>query len=311
MPPLLIGTSEIDFLVSPDGNASVLGHPVPILGSQNGQVYVSNIGEIVFLYDDGKDVFDLNALPDGRILFDEAGKLLLLTNSTQRYDHGVLGDKIEAAGFSLINFGLPSTRISSVQLASNQVIEGIAPIWTDLTGDGIRDIILTQSDPEVGAQIVVYSEAGDILAHGPPIGMGYRWRHQIAVAPFSPNGELELAVVRTPHIGGVVEFYRFEDNTLNIVAEAPGYSSHSIGSRNLDTGLAGDFDGDGHFELLVPNQEHNILHAIRRLEGGARSVWSLPLGGAYATNLVAVTLSNGKIGVGIGNENGILRLWIP
>ena len=52
------------------------------------------------------------------------------------------------------------------------VIENLAPIWTDLDGDGNREIILTQSNTAEGAKIVVYTEDGKILAVGPPIGKG-------------------------------------------------------------------------------------------------------------------------------------------
>lgn len=108
------------------------------------------------------------------------------------------------------------------------------------------------------------------------------------VAPFGLEGQSELAVVRTPHIGGVVEFYRMEGDRLNIVAEIPGYSIHTIGSRNLDNALAGDFDGDGAIELLLPDQTHTRLEAIRRTGQGAEVVWSLPMDGAHTPNRIGM-----------------------
>jgi hypothetical protein len=116
-------------------------------------------------------------------------------------------------------------------------VEGIAPIWTDLTGDGGREIIVTLSDPEGGARLAVYSEAGEQLAVGSAIGRGYRWRHQLVVAPFGPTGDLELADVMTPHIGGIVEFFQLAGDRLKLIAQTSGYSSHVLGSRNLDMRL--------------------------------------------------------------------------
>jgi hypothetical protein len=131
------------------------------------------------------------------------------------------------------------------------------------------------------------------------------------VAPFGLEGQSELAVIRTPHIGGVVEFYWMEGDRLNIVAEIPGYSPHTIGSRNLDNALAGDFDGDGAIELLLPDQTHTWLETIRRTGQGAEVIWSLPVDGAHTTNLAAVELSSGLIVIGASNEKNILRIWLP
>jgi hypothetical protein len=117
--------------------------------------------------------------------------------------------------------------------------------------------------------------------------------------------------VLTPHIGGVVEFYRLAGNRLEIVAQVPGYTSHVIGSRNLDTAVAGDFDGDGRIELLVPNQARTSLGAIRRKPGGAEVAWTIPVGGRVMTNLATVVFPDDALAVGVGHEGNMLRLWLP
>ncbi len=95
------------------------------------------------------------------------------------------------------------------------------------------------------------------------------------------------------------------------MAQVPGYSSHEIGSRNLDRALAGDLDGDGRIELLVPDQAQESLGAIRRTNEGAETAWSIPLDGRLSTNLAAVTLPDGILALGVGLEEGLLRLWLP
>ncbi|MCH7802041.1 MAG: hypothetical protein IIC24_10950 [Chloroflexi bacterium] len=155
------------------------------------------------------------------------------------------------------------------------------------------------------------NESGDLVAEGPAIGQGSRWRHQIAVAPFGPNGEMELVDVLTPHIGGVVEFYRLEGDDLRIIAQVPGFTSHVLGSRNLDMAVAGDFDGDGLTELLIPNQARTDLGAIIRTPKGAEVAWTVSLDGRLKTNVAAVALSDGSIAVGIGRADGTLRIWTP
>jgi len=74
---------------------------------------------------------------------------------------------------------------------------------------------------------------------------------------------------------------------------------------------AGDFDGDGNIELLLPNQARDELGAIQRTAEGAELVWSLPIKGQINTNLGAVTLENGTILIGIGRADNVFKIWLP
>lgn len=312
MPPMLILEDGAPMLLTAgEGEASELTHAVRLDISPGAAAYLIRSGNLVVEESDTSIQMVVEALSDARLLIDEMGRLLMLTDPTTRYRHGVLGDAVEAKSVTLVDTS-PSPQISmKLETQGARVIEGISPIWADLDGDGAREIIVTESDSNQGAQIVVYDEQGNRIAVGPAIGQGFRWRHQLAVAPFGPDGELELVAVLTPHIGGVVEFYQLRGNQLEIVAQVPGYSSHLLGSRNLDRALAGDFDGDGRVELLVPDQAQEILGAIGRNPDGAAAAWTIPLDGKLATNLAAATLASGEIVLGVGREDGKLRIWIP
>ena len=96
-----------------------------------------------------------------------------------------------------------------------------------------------------------------------------------------------------------------------LTASLPGYSSHVLGSRNLDLAAAGDFDGDGRLELLIPNQDKNILAAIQRHGDTAREIWRLPIGGRLTTNLAISTEPSGRISAAVGRADNTLRLWLP
>ena len=74
---------------------------------------------------------------------------------------------------------------------------------------------------------------------------------------------------------------------------------------------AGDFDGDGRMELLLPEQSRTELGAIRGTQSGAEVAWTVPPDGRVVTNLAAVTLSNGMLAVGVGRDDSVLRLWLP
>lgn len=258
----------------------------------------------------GNRILNINPLPDGRILSDESGRILLLTDPTDRYGHGVLGDKLEAGSITLIDT-VPSVRVRRrITVEGNRVIEGIMPIWADVNGDETREILVTEADRVHGASLVLYSEEGEMLARGPSIGRGFRWRNQLAVAPFGPNGEMEIADSLTPHIGGPIKFFRWRGNRLEPVAETGGFTSHVIGSRNLDMAVAGDFNGDGKVELIVPDRQLRSLGAIQRQDSEARVRYRLELPATLSTNLSSIVLPDGTLGLAAGTVDNSIRVWL-
>jgi hypothetical protein len=307
MPPVLA--------VAGDGSASVLAPPSATTSKLSSLIErdatllsVDDTGDLV-AHENGSEAYRvaLQLLPDARLLTDEQGRVAALAGATTRYAHGVLGDSIEAARVVVLS-GTPLAIQGAAEIPDPAVVEGLLPIWADVGGGAERELVVTESDAQVGSRIVVFSEQGQRLGESAAIGQGYRWRHPIAVAPFGPNGELEIAVVKTPHIGGIAEFFRLESGALTLQAQASGVSSHSLGSRNLDQALAGDLDGDGAVELLVPNQAHTALVAVRRSASGAAIAWSLELGATLVSNLNVVERLGGLV-LGAGLSNGTLRLW--
>ena len=309
MPPLLMLTDGSATLVSSlDTKSSNLTSPVVLQPSGN-MAYIRSNGDLVVRIGGQSTVLPLNALPDARLLTDEDERLLLLTGATGSYPHGVLGDRIEAQSVTMVSTKPRVQVVWTAPLPDGDVLEGISPIWTDLDGDGTREILITVSNSRLGARLVVLNDAGDPVAFGPAVGRGSRWRHQLAAAPFGPSGELEVVDAVTPHICGTVEFYRLEEDSLRVVAKVPGFRTHAIGSRNLDMAVAGDFDSDGRLELLVPSQGMDEIGAIRRTEAGAEVAWVLPIDGKVSTNLAAVTTDTGGLMLGLGTDDGVLLVW--
>lgn len=309
-PPLLaILDGKPILLTAPSNSASPFTHPVP-LGNAGRLEFIESNGDLV-VWDGRSEIGRLPvvALPDARMLVDEDERVLLLTMPSSRYPHGIVGDSLEAIEITLVETR-PTLRVAeSIAIPGQGVVEGISPIWADLDSDGEREIIVTVSDAKQGAQIVVYTESGERLAEGPAVGQGNRWRHQIAVAPFGPDGQLELAEVLTPHIGSIAGFYRLDGDSLTLVAQKSGVTSHTIGSRNLDQGLAADFDGDEQAELVVFNQQFAELAGLRRIDGGAELAWQIPVGGKAVTNLAGVGAPGGPISFAVGRDDGVLRIW--
>jgi hypothetical protein len=312
-PPLLkVQGGKAEMVNASGENASPLSHPAVLDPSGELLAYIDLKGDVVIQeHGEEMDRLKVNALPDARLIVDEGGNILALSDPTRRYDHNVLGDDLEASSITLIETKPEPVVVIRILVDEPAVIEGVAPIWVDLNADGEREIIVTRSDANRGARLVVYDNMGKEIAAGPAIGQGYRWRNQLGAAPFDDSRRWDLVDVLTPHLTGVVEFYKLDGENMEIKAQVRGYTSHVIGTRNLDMGLMGDFDGDQIIEALLPNQSRTELGAIERSESGAFVDWSLPAGGAVSSNLAAVTTPDGKIILGVGRQDRYLRIWLP
>ena len=151
-PPLLVVDDQGQpALANPtDAEASTFTNPA-LLTPEGRIAYIDNSGDLVIRDGDVDFHLPINALPDARILMDEEERILLLTNPTSRYGHGVLGDDLEAAGIALIETRPTPQVVLHIDIPAPAVVEGLSPIWTDLTGDGRREILVTLSDEEQGA----------------------------------------------------------------------------------------------------------------------------------------------------------------
>ena len=311
-PHLSLATAGGELFVLRTGHAadSPSTHPVVLRGGRMSAA-IDWTGNLVIARDSDVLRMDMDALIDGRILVDERDRLLVLTNPTTVYRHGILGDLLEPTEFVVIGTGPVPTVVGRGSVnRQGDVIEGLFPLWVDVNGDGTREIVATVSNAEEGARLTVFSEDGSVFAEGPPIGQGHRWLHQIAVARFGPEGELEIAVVRTPHIGGIVQFYGLAGSRLEVVASRSGYSSHRIGSQNLDMAAAGDFNGDGKIEILVPDQSFTHLALLQRTLTGISELHTIPLAGTLRSNLGLVTTEDARIHVAVGMSQATVRVWI-
>jgi hypothetical protein len=232
-------------------------------------------------------VLEINALPDSHIRQDERQRLLILSDPSDQYQHGIIGDVLEATSVTMVQLSDQPSVISKFSVPEGWVIESIRPIWSDWDGDGEREIVLTLSNSTVGAKLVLYDETGNILAESLPIGKGFRWRHTLDIAPFGESGQRLLVDVQTPHIGGIVSFYSWdkEKKVLTTEATLPGYSTHDIGSRAMQMYTLLLDEQNEQVLLILPSQSKTELAALRFVSGEIHEEWRIPLGGKLSGNL--------------------------
>ena len=303
--PPAVMASDRGYLVlaSPPATGSEFTSPVAL--PDGGLAFVTTDGAVVVSNLSGNRRFEVDPLPDGRLTVNEANEMAVLTGQTDRYDHGVLGDRFESSGLEVISL---DTQQSLWKLGfPEMVIEGASPFWADLDDDGTQELVITLSNNSVGSWLAVVGPDG-LIAQSEPIGTGGRWRHQIAVAPFGPNGEIGLVDIRTPHIAGTAEFFRMDGENLNVVASLSGVTTHSIGSRNFDQGLAADFNGDGQVELVASNQARDVIVGVQRTPDGAEVAYELSLPATIASNFAGITQGS-LFAFAVGVHDGTLLIW--
>jgi len=281
-------------------DASRLSAPME---TQYGLIYINLYGDLVV---NGRR-FDINATDDNEIAV--AGKYaVVLIEPTNRYTHGVLGDKIESAGFAVID--LETLKIITKKfIDSSSVIEQKGALLADLNEDGEVEVVLTVSNEYVGAQVQAFSLKGDLVFSSNPIGTGYRWRHVFAAAKFD-DGMVRLVDDITPHIGGILEFLEAVNGKLIRKSSIAGVSSHTLGSTNLGMGLVVDIDGDAMPEVLIPAVGKTKINAYKSDCSVVEIADFIIFDGTLSTEITALPEGKNIRLITFGTDSGDLYIYV-
>jgi hypothetical protein len=228
---------------------------------------------------------------DGR---GDGGHIAVLAGpDSGRYDHGVLGDAVEATRVLwLERHGLDVLR--ELSLPPPHVFEDIAPRPVLLPGaQPERGLLTVRSGPDGGQLALVTADPARpkglrLAAVGDTVGGYHRW-----LAPTTDGRR--MAAVHTPHIGGVLHVYHPEGERLVRRRLHGDVSTHRIGKRELDLavwlqGLLWLPSQDGRrLRLFNPAADWTELHSVA-LPGRAILTAALPDASA-----LAVLLEGGQV----------------
>ena len=213
-----------------------------------------------------------------------------LGTATSRYPHTALGSRFHAGSVHvLVSAGAGSGTLQELvyRLPINRVFEDLTLRLADLDQDGRDEILVVESDALRGSSLVVLGlradqpasakGGGNVLqemARSPPTGSTFRWMNPVGVADFEGDGQLDVAAVVTPHIGGVLTLYHYAPPRLLPFARAMDTSNHLMGSSEQQLAVIVQQPGVRP-TIIVPDMSLKALHALRweksDAEGGTQA----------------------------------------
>ncbi len=246
-------------------------------------------------------------IPHGRVAR-RGGLVAWYAGATRRYGHGVLGDAIEAERLVVTADG----RKFLYRLPADSVFEDLEPRIVDADGDGAPEVLTIKAYLNAGATIALFAPRGGALAalaEAPPIGTAYRWLNPAGVADYDGDGKVEIAVVRTPHIGGELILYRWDGGgRIEEEQRIFGYSTHRLGATVLAMSRTLDWNGDAVPDLMLPRQDRSVLAVVTAANGRWRELADFAHTAEIVTPLVETELPNdGRRSIVYGLADG--SLW--
>ncbi|MCU0931908.1 MAG: VCBS repeat-containing protein [Serpentinimonas sp.] len=193
-----------------------------------------------------------------------------LGNPTVRYPHRALGSASHAASLHAV-VKTPSGGWHALELTLplHRVYEDLVPRIIDLDRDGSEEIVLIEADVIRGASLVVLGvdhQSGTPRlverARSSFAGTPFRWLNPVGVADFDADGQLDLAMVRTPHIGGELQLLHYRPPVLVPYARVLDVSNHRMGAVEQDLAVVVQLAGQRP-TIVVPDMTLRALHALR------------------------------------------------
>jgi hypothetical protein len=174
----------------------------------------------------------------------------------------VLGDDFE---WGALRLTLEGGSVVVLRLPEDRVFEDTVPRVVDVTGDGLAEAVVVESDAALGARLAVYDGRGGLLAATLFIGTRFRWLAPVGIADMDGDGRVEIAYVDRPHLARVLRVWRIEAGRLVEVASAQGLTNHRIGEPDIGGGLR---TCGGIVEMITASADWSRVIATRLTEDG-------------------------------------------
>ncbi|MBI3024820.1 MAG: VCBS repeat-containing protein [Candidatus Tectomicrobia bacterium] len=239
-------------------------------------------------------------------------ELIVPAAPSGRYRHGVLGDAIEPTEIRVFRLEGDKLRLLAFFPAGGDgVFEALGALAADLDGDGREEILITRSDSASGAaHLVLALQDGKpvVKARGWPTGSGGRWSHLLGAFDVDRSG-LKVLAVETPHLAGSLLALRMLPGELRVRARRSGFTTHTIGSRNLWQFAL--LRRGGLTEVVLQERSRNRLAALALVGNRWLLRWTLPLPSPVLSNIVSGDFDgDGREDLALADAGGRLLLLL-
>ena len=235
-----------------------------------------------------------------------------LADPTLRYRHAIFERPENAASVRVLT---DSGRELRYTVPPEAVIEDRLPRLVQAWG---RATVLTVQSTLTGGAAVLLLEIADDrlqrLAESPPIGTPHRWLNPIGVADFDADGQPEVAVVITPHIGGWLTLFSREGAVLAVKYRQSGFSNHAIGTDELRLAAMLDANGDDIVDLAVPGVDRRSMRIVTFAQGRFRELQRIAHSAPVTSAVIAADLrGDGRrvLAYALGDETLVVLAPLP
>ena len=187
------------------------------------------------------------------------------------------------------------------QLPRSRVFEDLQARLADIDGDGRDEIMVVESDIALGSAFAIYAVQERRLVRvtaTPFIGQPNRWLNPLGAGDFDGDGQLDIALVATPHIGGTLRLYRSRCPSWNYLPSTKESARMLLAAPNsvLDRSSV-------HIQetVLVPDQNRSTMLLLEWSPRGWEIKSRVALTGKIVSSLVLLgnnrwrlRLDNGK-----------------
>ena len=203
------------------------------------------------------------------------------------YPHRIMGSIREKRVLAVTLTGGREVRVDLREGPEpDHVFEDIAPRVADADGDGTPDVVVVETDPDLGAQLAVYAlRRGELVkaAATPHIGQRFRWLAPVGVADLDGDGVTDIAYIDRPHLARTLRVWSWAPGGLREVAALDGVTNHRIGDETIWGGIRDCGSGP---EMIVADAGFAEVLAVRldgaRLEARPLGLRATPPGFARA-----------------------------
>jgi len=190
-----------------------------------------------------------------------------LFEETFDYDHGVFGNTIEAKSIAII---LYNEKKLTFTLDDNHVFEDKKVRLFDIDRDGQDEMFVITTHLKKGATLGMYKVLGEKIVKVTDTGYlnhSYRWLNVVGFGDFDGNGVLNTALVKTPHIGGILTIYEYKENKQIQKYEKYGFTNHYMGSKELGMSTVANLNEDKIDEIIVPLFDRETIKVLNFRDG--------------------------------------------